>query len=184
MQEVDLAAILREALSMLRASVPATIRIVEEIQAVPAIYGDPGQLHQVIINLVTNAAQAIGGSNGTIALALKPAASPEEGQPDVLLEVADDGCGMEEAVRSRIFDPFFTTKPVGEGTGLGLSVVHGIVTAHGGAIEVLSRVGEGSRFCVRLPSLVAAVAQKPVAGATAPRPAWGETVVSRQLGRQ
>ena len=158
-QEVDLAAILREALSMLRASIPATIRIVEKVEAAPAIYGDPGQLHQVIINLVTNAAQAIGGGNGTIALALKPAPSPGEGRPDVLLEVADDGCGMEEAVRSRIFDPFFTTKPVGEGTGLGLSVVHGIVAAHGGAIEVMSRIGEGSRFCVRLPSLVAALAQ-------------------------
>jgi len=183
-QEVDLGAILREALSMLRASIPATIRIVEEIEAVPAIYGDPGQLHQVIINLVTNAAQAIGGGNGTIALALKPAASPERDRPDVLLEVADNGCGMEEAVRSRIFDPFFTTKPVGEGTGLGLSVVHGIVTAHGGAIEVLSRIGEGSRFCVRFPSLVASLAQQGLAEATAPRPAWGETVVSRQPDHQ
>jgi signal transduction histidine kinase len=168
-QEVDLAAILHEALSMLRASIPATIRIVEAVEAVPAVYGDPGQLHQVIINLVTNAAQAIAGGTGTIALALKPAPSPGDGRPDVLLEVADDGCGMEEAVRSRIFDPFFTTKPVGEGTGLGLSVVHGIVTAHGGAIEVVSRIGEGSRFCVRFPSFVAALADKQLAEKALPR---------------
>jgi two-component system cell cycle sensor histidine kinase/response regulator CckA len=177
-QEIDLGALLHEALGMLRASIPATIRIVETIEPVPAIYGDPGQLHQVIINLVTNAAQAIGKANGTIALALRPDAAAGTERPDVLLEVTDDGCGMEEAVRSRIFDPFFTTKPVGEGTGLGLSVVHGIVTSHGGAIEVASRLGEGSRFRVRLPTFAASPATTP--RIAVPDLPWSSVVVSRQ----
>jgi len=176
-QKVDLAAILREALGMLRASIPATIRIVEQIEPVPPIYGDPGQLHQVIVNLVTNAAQAIGRGSGVITLALKAAASPDQASQDIVLEVADDGCGMDEAVRARIFDPFFTTKPVGEGTGLGLSVVHGIVTAHGGAIDVLSRAGEGSRFRVRLPGLSAAAADRLLGDSAAPLARWGQVTL-------
>jgi signal transduction histidine kinase len=177
-QEIDLSALLREALGMLRASVPARIRIVEAIEPVPAIHGDASQLHRVIVNLLTNAAQAIGDASGKIALALRPDAAPGEERADVLLEVADDGCGMEEAVRSRIFDPFFTTKPVGEGTGLGLSVVHGIVAAHGGTIEVLSRVGEGSRFRVRLPRVVATPAPAPRARVAVPDPPWSSVVMS------
>jgi signal transduction histidine kinase len=131
-QSVDDATVLREALRMMRATVQTSIRLVEEIGPSPAITGDPGQLQQVIVNVVTNAAQAIGQLQGSITVTLRP-------EPDgahLRLSIADTGCGMDEATLARVFEPFFTTKPVGEGTGL--SVVHGIIKAHGGRIEVKS----------------------------------------------
>jgi PAS domain S-box-containing protein len=158
-EPVDVAALLREALAMLRASLPATTQLVELIAAVPPVLGDAGQLHQVIVNLVVNAAQAIGGQMGTITVALdsERRALPEGagiGSPlsCAHLSVRDTGCGMNEATLARIFDPFFTTKPVGEGTGLGLSVVHGIVARHGGDLTAESRPGRGTRFDVYLPA--------------------------------
>jgi signal transduction histidine kinase len=151
--------LLREALAMLRASLPATTQLVELIAAVPPVLGDAGQLHQVIVNLVVNAAQAIGGQMGTITVALdsERRALPEGagiGSPlsCAHLSVRDTGCGMNEATLARIFDPFFTTKPVGEGTGLGLSVVHGIVARHGGDLTAESRPARGTRFDVYLPA--------------------------------
>jgi signal transduction histidine kinase len=156
-QEVDLARVTRDALQMLRASVPATIQIVDQIVEVPLLFGDAGELHQVIINLVTNAAQAIGGSVGTITVRLWGTAqrqsSPDEARPAVCLSIADTGCGMDEATVERIFEPFFTTKGVGDGTGLGLSMVHGIVTRHGGTITIHSRPAEGSKFTLWLPAI-------------------------------
>jgi PAS domain S-box-containing protein len=158
-QEVDFARITREALRMLRASVPATIEIVERICEVPALYGDAGELHQAVVNLVTNAAQAIGGAVGTITVSLSAVGENQiaepmaEGPPVVRLAVADSGCGIDEATLDRVFEPFFTTKAVGEGTGLGLSVVHGIVTGHGGKISVRSTPGKGSEFILLLPAL-------------------------------
>jgi PAS domain S-box-containing protein len=144
---LDFAAVVREALSMLRASVPATVRIDDRIADVPKVFGDGGKLHQVVINLVTNAAHAIGDTMGSITIALETLARERV----VRLTVADTGCGMDETVMGRIFEPFFTTKGVGKGTGLGLSVVHGIVSSHGGRMEVKSRVGEGTTFAVYLP---------------------------------
>ncbi|HUH86219.1 MAG TPA: ATP-binding protein, partial [Stellaceae bacterium] len=158
-QLVDLAALLRESLRMVRASIQSTITFEEAIEDVPPVAGDPSQLHQIVINLVVNAAQAIGAAMGTITvrLALDPAmrlAETADGprRPAVRLTVRDTGCGMEEATMRRIFEPFFTTKPVGEGTGLGLSVVHGIVAQHGGRMAVDSRLGEGTVFDVYLPA--------------------------------
>jgi len=148
-QIVDLADLIREALRMLRVSLPATIRIGEAIEAVPAVAGDPGELHQLIVNLVTNAAQAIGASKGMITVALALIGG------NVRLSVIDNGCGMDSVTVDRIFEPFFTTKDVGEGTGLGLSVVHSIVTRHGGQIQVRSHVGEGTVFEVLLPAFAA-----------------------------
>lgn len=156
-QEVDLAGLTRDALRMLRASLPATIQIVDQILEVPKVFGDRGELHQVIINLVTNAAHAVGVGIGKITVRLwgtaerEPSVSREAGSV-VCLSVVDTGCGMDKATLDRIFEPFFTTKGVG-GTGLGLSVVHGIVTRHGGRIEVHSKAGEGSEFTVLLPAL-------------------------------
>jgi len=156
-EEVDLAAVTREALQMLRASLPATIRIDEQIAAVPPLFGDIGELHQAIVNLVTNAGQAIGGETGKITVGVWPqtrVAPYRSGiEAAVCLSVCDTGCGMDEATIDRVFEPFFTTKGVGEGTGLGLSVVHGIVTRHGGRIEIRSRPGEGSEFTISLPAL-------------------------------
>jgi len=156
-QEVDLALVTREAFQMLRASLPATIEIVEQIGEVPTLFGDAGELHQVVVNLVTNAAQAIGSKIGSITVSLWPSdeASSHVGGtgPSVNLSVADTGCGMDEVTRDRVFEPFFTTKGVGRGTGLGLSVVHGIVTGHGGKITVRSAPGEGTEFTLSFPAL-------------------------------
>ena len=168
--DVDMAALVRQSLAMLRATVPATIRIDTDIAHVPAILGDAGQLQQVVVNLMTNAAQAIGREHGTVSIRLAsthPAwVSGETGGGTLLrLTVADTGCGMDSQTIDRIFEPFFTTKEVGEGTGLGLSVVHGIVTAHGGTIEVQSTRGAGSVFTVTLP--LAAVEETSIQSAAA-----------------
>lgn len=117
--------------------------------------GDTGQLLQIVINLVTNAGQAIAGGLGTITVETAPAPPDADPLSDaaVRLTVSDTGCGMDQATTARLFEPFFTTKPVGEGTGLGLSVVHGIIHQHGGRIAVESRIGAGTRFDVYLPAL-------------------------------
>jgi signal transduction histidine kinase len=158
-QEVDLALMTREALRMLRASLPASIQIVEQFCEVPPVFGNAGELHQVVVNLVTNAAQAIGSGVGRITIRLREGAQQQsslhhEARTAVCLSIADTGCGMDEATVERIFEPFFTTKSVGAGTGLGLSVVHGIVTGHGGRVTIHSKPGEGSEFTLWLPALV------------------------------
>ena len=132
---------------------PATVLINEEIDAIPPVLADAGQIQQIIVNLVTNARQAIGNEQGTITIGVSLAddRSRGVGGSAVLLRVADTGCGMDAETRDRIFEPFFTTKDVGEGTGLGLSVVHGIVTDHGGWIEVDSQPGKGTEFRIFLP---------------------------------
>ena len=151
-QEIDLRAVLGEAIAMLRASLPATLRLVEQFETVPPIFGDAGQLQQVLVNLVTNAAHAIGDRLGTVTVTLAPRAAAGAALPMLRLSVADTGCGIDAAHLERIFEPFFTTKSVNEGTGLGLAVVHGIVTAHDGTIEVRSKPGEGSEFVILLPA--------------------------------
>jgi two-component system NtrC family sensor kinase len=112
------------------------------------VRGFPGQMDQVFMNLVTNAAQAIGEreGGGTIRIVAAPRGA------EVEVTVSDDGPGIAADLLPRIFDPFFTTKDVGEGSGLGLSIVHGIVDRHGGRIAVESRVGEGTTFRIFLPA--------------------------------
>ncbi len=123
----------------------AGISVVRRLDpGLPEIAADAGQLHQVLVNLVVNATQAT-PAGGTITI------TTERSGENVVLTVADTGAGMTDEVLSRVFVPFFTTKGVGEGTGLGLSVVHGIVTAHDGRIEVESKPGQGARFRVLLP---------------------------------
>jgi signal transduction histidine kinase len=148
---------IEEALSLLRAIVPANIEITFEAQPeeVP-VFGDPSLLHQVVINLCTNAYQAMSPSGGRIALKLGAVSNPAKLQDSpghyVLLEVSDTGHGMDESVLAHIFDPFFTTRDVGEGTGLGLSIVHGIVTSMGGVVTVESAVGTGTLVQIYLPA--------------------------------
>jgi signal transduction histidine kinase len=112
--------------------------------SLPDIAGDSGQLLQVLTNLVVNAVQAMSGG-GTLTI------ETHSGLESVTLIVEDTGSGMSEEVMNEIFMPFFTTKDVDEGTGLGLAVVHGIVSSHGGTIKVSSSIGKGSRFTVKLP---------------------------------
>lgn len=124
----------------------AGTRVVRELAPeLPEIHGDAAQLKQVLVNLVVNAVQAMpdGGTLTVRTRANGPASS---------LIVEDTGTGMNEEVLGKIFLPFFTTKDVGEGTGLGLPVVHGIVSSHGGSIDVQSRPGQGTRFEIRLPA--------------------------------
>jgi PAS domain S-box-containing protein len=160
-QVVQLRPVIEEALKLMRATLPARVRFQPELAAdLPPAKVDPAQIHQVIVNLATNAAHAIGEKNGTINIRLdavdvsaedrQAAGKLEEGKY-LRLFVGDDGCGMDRTTMNRIFDPFFTTKKQGEGTGLGLSVVHGIVTSHGGAIAVTSQPGEGTAFHLYFP---------------------------------
>ena len=166
-EEIDLEVFIKESMRLIRASVLTTIQIEEQIEAVPPMLADRTQLHQVILNLAANAAQAIGTGTGTITIGLATAegdAVPSQAGRSsgvwLRLWVSDTGCGMNDDIIKRIFDPFFTTKDVGNGTGLGLSVVHGIVTAHGGSIAVKSRPGNGTRFDIILPGLAIGPADK------------------------
>ena len=110
----------------------------------PEITADPAQLNQLLVNLVVNALQAMQG-RGKITI------QTQFSDREVCLVVEDTGTGMSEKILEQIFIPFFTTKDIGQGTGLGLPVVHGIVTAHGGSINVESKLDCGSRFEIRLP---------------------------------
>jgi len=158
---VDFADVVTEALKLLRPSLPSTITIETGLEAGEAlILADPSQLHQVVVNLCTNAYQAMENGGGTLRIALKCVeldASFVGMRPElqtgayVVLSVSDTGPGMAPQTVARIFEPFFTTKSQGKGTGLGLATVHGIVASHGGAITVASEPGEGSQFDVYLP---------------------------------
>jgi PAS domain S-box-containing protein len=156
---INLSEFLQQMLRLIRASVPKSIRIVEDLAATAKVSGNKGQLHQVLLNLFSNAAQAIGDDPGHIYLSTleidDPRLAGESGKHFIQISVADTGCGMSEEVQAHIFEPFFTTKRVGTGSGLGLSVAHGIVASHGGEIRVKSGPGEGSRFDVLLPVAVA-----------------------------
>jgi PAS domain S-box-containing protein len=142
----DLRALLEEAVALLRATVPARVALAAELPARPVIVmGDATELTQVLINLGTNAWQALHDEAGSVGFGL----ACEDGWAHVW--VRDTGCGMDAQTQARIFEPFFTTKPVGSGTGLGLSVVQGIVRSHGGTIALESAPGQGSTFHLRLP---------------------------------
>ncbi len=159
---VHIQSIVKEALKLLQSSLPTTIHIEQHIDSgCPPVLADPTQIHQVLLNICTNAKHAMGEDGGTLTVSLSQILVTEA---DALfrsnrlttgnyldLTIGDTGCGMNADVRNKIFDPFFTTKKIGEGTGLGLSVIHGIVGQHRGEITVRSSVGEGTVFHVYLP---------------------------------
>jgi PAS domain S-box-containing protein len=161
---VSMSLILSEAMPFIRASLPSTIEIRQNnYTKSDLIPGDKTQIHQVILNLCTNAAHAMRDRGGVLEISLKdahfeandPDLSPElKPGPYLNLTVSDTGCGIEPEVIERIFDPFYTTKSTGEGTGLGLSVVHGIVKSHNGIIKVYSQPGQGSAFHIFIPKMV------------------------------
>jgi len=163
-EPVQISCIIKEVLGMLRSSLPTTIKICRKIQTESSkVLADPTQIHQVLVNLCTNASHAMRDKGGgTLEVGLTDVNLDSQTRiGDELLErgcyvklsVSDTGCGMGKEILERIFEPFFTTKKVSEGTGLGLPVVHGIVKSLGGAIAVASTPGEGTTFDIFLPRI-------------------------------
>ncbi|MER8803826.1 two-component system VirA-like sensor kinase [Mesorhizobium sp. M0998] len=160
-------AVVAEAIDLLRASFPATLSVQTRLAAADAaMMGDPTELQQVVMNLGTNAAQAM-NNRGALEIGLDTTEFVEARMLShgnlpagryLRLAVRDTGSGMDQATLERIFEPFFTTKPAGQGTGLGLSTVHGIVIAHRGAVDVNSKPGEGTTFEIYFPRIEAAEA--------------------------
>ncbi len=149
--------VVADALRLSQRALPSNVRLVQELGSDRHIFANEGQLHQVLLNLCTNAAYAMRAGGGTLTVRLESieitradaarrGSLPAGGA--VRLDVCDTGTGIEPAVQERLFEPFFTTKPSGEGSGLGLAVIHGIVRSHEGSISVDSQVGRGTTFSV------------------------------------
>ncbi|MBI5582879.1 MAG: response regulator [Deltaproteobacteria bacterium] len=199
---VEIGGLTRELLKLIRSTTPSSIEIFPDLPATDLlIRADPVQIHQVILNLCTNAVQSMKGKGGCLRVGARPLTfdppvgveagglpelgvappagvtggkitEPPPGVPSgdyVQITIQDTGTGIDPAVLERIFDPFFTTKGPGEGTGLGLSVVHGIINGYGGAIQVTSEPGQGSVFNVLLPRLSKAELQQLAGPAPIPR---------------
>jgi CheY-like chemotaxis protein len=157
--------VIAEAVGLLRSTIPSMIRLETRIDpACPPVLADGTQIHQVIMNLCTNAWHAVAETDGLIEISLAPvqfapgSARARAGLAPgtyVQLTIRDNGCGMTPAEQEHLFEPFYTTKPKGRGTGLGLAVVHGIIQGHHGTISVHSIPGLGTRFEILLPALVA-----------------------------
>jgi nitrogen-specific signal transduction histidine kinase/CheY-like chemotaxis protein len=160
---IEMQLIIKEALKLLRASIPSTIEFQNRITAEPSIIrATPTQIHQVIMNLCTNAAQAMNANGGLLEVILEnielaEISKPNMGEmapgPYVRLTVRDSGQGMDDETLRHIFEPYFTTRTQIGGTGLGLSVVHGIIQNSGGSINVKSRPGKGAEFVVLFPRI-------------------------------
>jgi CheY-like chemotaxis protein len=156
--------IVNEAIKLLRASLPSTIQIRHKIESNLTVLSNATNIHQILMNLCTNSSYAMQEGGGILEINLSDenldanfAGQHPDVQPGkfIKLTVSDTGCGMSPEVSRRIFDPFFTTKKVGQGTGMGLSVVHGIVKSHGGVIIVDSLPGQGTTFNLYLPVIEA-----------------------------
>jgi PAS domain S-box-containing protein len=157
---IQISLVIKEALKLLRSSLPTTIEIRQEIATEAMVPADPTMIHQVVMNLCTNAYHAMRETGGILAVSLTEVKIEPDDYATVLhltpgpylrLEVSDSGCGIPHHLLERIFEPYFTTKDKGEGTGLGLSLVHGIITALGGHITVYSEPGKGTTFHAYLP---------------------------------
>ncbi len=156
--QVDL--IVREVFKLIRSSIPSSIIMQMDISTKAKVLADPSQFHQVVMNLCTNAYQSMVDGEGEIRVLLQeitlqdgmlPPGSDVKPGRYVELKISDTGCGMDQVTLERVFDPYFTTKETGRGTGLGLSVVHGIVNSYSGAILAYSEPGQGTTFHVFLP---------------------------------
>ncbi len=151
----------KEALKLLRSSIPASIEIKQNINSQGTTLADSTQIHQIIMNLATNAAHAMetGGILGVsvhdVTIGKNGTLSEVEITPGkyICIEISDTGCGIDEQTKEKIFEPYFTTKELGKGTGLGLAVVHGIITSYSGHINVSSKLGQGTTFHIYLPTL-------------------------------
>jgi signal transduction histidine kinase/ActR/RegA family two-component response regulator len=183
---VSLQKIIAEVQNLTCAALPPNVTLEVNVTPVPLVAaGDAAQLHQMLANLVTNAVQAVAGGGGVVvhaaALEVREARDCTVGRLHparyARIDIVDTGPGMSAAQVERIFDPFFTTKPVGAGTGLGLSLVHGIVLDHGAALEVDSHPGGGTTFSVYLPLTEGEPAQEPEPAALAAPAGNGETIL-------
>lgn len=144
--------IVKEVLKLMRSTLPSTIVIRDNIdENCGRVVIDPVQIHQVLINLCTNASHAMAGQHGVLKVTMGPTPQTGDGKEWLELSVADTGCGIDEKLLDRIFEPYFTTKEKTSGTGMGLAVVHGIVSRQGGFIKVESEIGKGTNFRVFLP---------------------------------
>ena len=179
-KRIEIDATAQEALKLVRATLPANVEIKSEFNSGRSVLANEAQIHQIMFNLCTNAAQSLGERGGEVNVSLSVAEindararsrPPLRVGEHVLLKVSDNGCGMDAGTLERIFEPFFTTKAVGQGTGLGLAVVHGIVQAHEGAVFVESTPGRGTTFSLYLPALTGAAPTK--AGLPAAHPQGG-----------
>ncbi|NTW75082.1 MAG: response regulator, partial [Chlorobiaceae bacterium] len=180
---INVQSVIDEALRLLRPSIPSTVTIKQEIDRTCGnILADPSQIHQIIVNLCTNAFQALDRETGSINIKLEEVAadakllqsiSGPHAERYVRLTISDTGCGIDDPVMERIFEPFFTTKSINQGTGLGLSVVHGIIAAHNGTITVSSHPGHGATFSVYLP----VIDKKADHTETEPRPVQGNASI-------
>jgi PAS domain S-box-containing protein len=162
LRPVDLSVVVKETIKLLRATLPATIEIHQHISDVSLVMGDPTQMHQVLMNLCTNAGHAMQEKGGVLEIRLESTvldadlSSRHAGLkpgPFVCLTISDTGHGMPRHILERIFDPFYTTKEKTEGTGMGLAVSHGIVTGAGGTIYAYSEIDQGTTFKVLLPMI-------------------------------
>jgi len=162
MKPIEISSIIEEVLKLIRASLPSTIQIRQHVETKSIIMADSTQIHQVLMNLCTNAGHAMKEVGGILEIHLTDLTVDEEFAnryhdlnpgPHILLRIRDNGPGMGPEVMDRIFDPFFTTKAKGEGSGMGLSVVHGIIRGHKGVITVSSALGVGSYFDIYFPCI-------------------------------
>lgn len=160
MEPVRLKSVVKEAVRLLRATIPSTIEIRTGFSSNSLVMADPVELHRVVVNLCTNAFLAMRETGGVLGIELSDLSDdeafpadflPEPGKAYVKVAIRDTGCGIPREIMGKLFEPFFTTRAKGEGTGMGLSVVHGIVTRYGGSISVDSEVGKGSAFTILLP---------------------------------
>jgi signal transduction histidine kinase len=160
-ERISVPALVDDAIAFAEGSLPENIRLLTNQDYDGDLIGDPSQLRDVLLNLISNASYAVGARAGTITISTEihnvdveaaQRLAVRAGQ-FVRIECSDNGVGMTEEVQEHAFEPFFTTKPMSDGSGLGLAIVHGVVVGHGGAVEVRSRLGLGSRFSVYLPAL-------------------------------
>src|SRR5438552_17607158 len=184
LQPVDVNTVVEETMDLLQVSIPAWVLIRQELgRDLPEVAGDPSQMRQVLMNLLINAAEAIGDADGVITVRTAAVQLDEtdlqqmhrgsevSAGPHVCLEVTDSGAGMNPATVSNIFDPFFSTKFTGP--GLGLATVLGVVRGHHGGLAVQTESGQGTTFRVFLPAAGAAARVEPPAAAAAPAPGEG-----------
>jgi signal transduction histidine kinase/CheY-like chemotaxis protein len=144
--------IVKEVMKLICTTLPSTIEIRQEIdENCGMVSVDPVHIHQILINLCTNASFAMSGTSGVLTIRLVKSARRNNDRDWLELSVTDTGCGIDPAIRDRIFEPYFTTKQKGQGTGMGLAMVHGIISRQGGELEVESQVGQGTTFRIFLP---------------------------------